>query len=35
MLLPALLFVAPLLLAGLLYLGCSAHCRATAHRHDA
>jgi len=34
MLVPALVFVAPLVLAGLLYLGCTARCRATARRHE-
>jgi len=29
MLVPAVVFVAPLVLAGLLYLGCCARCRAT------
>jgi len=34
MLVPAVLFVAPLALAGTMYLGCSARCRATAHRGE-
>lgn len=32
MLVPAIMFVAPLALAGLLYLGCSARCRGMVHR---
>jgi hypothetical protein len=34
MLLPAIVFVAPLALAGLLYLGCNARCRATRRRGE-
>jgi hypothetical protein len=34
MLVPAILFVSPLVLAGFLYLGCSARCRAVTHRDE-
>ena len=34
MVLPAIVFVSPLVLAGLLYLGCSARCRAVTHRDE-